>query len=297
MSLFKKRKKQKQEEINIDLISPSESIIEEKPVEEKKDNIEDLLKNKSTEELTDESIYIFNKIVNKNDRIITEYYTIKILSRIGLKNMDFNLQMLSIDKNVNRIKKEIFDLTRIISNIKTGLELEREGVLMIYNQVKELFAFQNGVFNQLSEINSVSYGHLKISTVSVTINKTHEELEKLYNNICEELKGFTSFEAASEYIYYNSGDFIDKLINTFVQYVKESGNEDYIKQYDRKYFLPSDVVISLEIKEWIDLYNRLKFVLRLMNKNNKITFISYQELFDAFEAKYAILMMRADKNR
>ena len=38
MSLFKKRKKQKQEEINIDLISPSESIIEEKPVEEKKDN-------------------------------------------------------------------------------------------------------------------------------------------------------------------------------------------------------------------------------------------------------------------
>ena len=297
MSLFKRRKKQKQEEINIDLISPSESIIEEKPVEEKQETTEDLLKDKSNEELTDELIYIFNKIVNKNDRIITEYYTIKILSRIGLKNMDFNLQMLSIDKNVNRIKKEIFDLTRIIANIKTGLELEREGVLMIYNQVKELFAFQNGVFNQLSEINSVSYGHLKISTVSVTINKTHEELEKLYNNICEELKGFTSFEAASEYIYYNSGDFIDKLINTFVQYVKESGNEDYIKQYDRKYFLPSDVVISLEIKEWIDLYNRLKFVLRLMNKHNKITFISYQELFDAFEAKYAILMMRADNNR
>ena len=70
----------------------------------------------------------------------------------------------------------------------------------------------------------MSYGHLKISTVSVTINKTTEELEKLYNNINEELKTFTSFEEASEYIYYNSGDFIDKLINSIVAWVKETGN-------------------------------------------------------------------------
>ena len=63
-----------------------------------------------------------------------------------------------------------------------------------------------------------------------------------------------------------------KLINTFVMYVKESGNEEYIRLYDRKYFLPSDVVISLDVKEWVELYNKLKFVLRLMNKNNKTTF-------------------------
>ncbi len=297
MGLFRKKKKQMKEEINIDIISSNENLLEETQADEVKDYQHDFLKEKTNEQLIDESIYIFNKIVNKNDRIITEYYTIKILSRIGLKNIDFNLQMLSIDKNVNRIKKEIFDITRIITNIKTGLELQREGVLMLYNQVNELFTFQKGVFNQLSEINSVSYGHLKISTVSVTINKSHEELEKLYNNICEELKGFTTFEGAAEYIYYNSGDFIDKLINTFIQYVKDSSNEEYIKQYDRKYFLPSDVVISLEIKEWIELYNRLKFVLRLMSKHNKISLISYQQLFDKFEAKYAILMMRADNNR
>ena len=79
--------------------------------------------------------------------------------------------------------------------------------------------------------------------------------------------------------------------------MKESGNQDFINSYDRKYFLPSDVVISLEINEWIELYNKLKFVLRMMNKNNKTTFLSYQELFDTFEAKYAILMMRTDSQR
>ena len=35
----------------------------------------------------------------------------------------------------------------------------------------------------------------------------------------------------------------------------------------------------------------------MMNKNNKTTFLSYQELFDTFEAKYAILMMRTDSQR
>ena len=297
MGLFRRKKNKKQEEIKIDLYQENDSVVEEKNIELKQNNIEDRLNNKSDEELIDEAIFTFNKILSKNDRIITEYYTIKILSRIGLKNMDFNLQMLSMEKNVNRIKKDCFDLNRIINQLKNGLNYEREGIVKIYNDVNDLFAFQNGLINQLNEVNSISYGHLKISTVSVTINKTHEELEKLYLNICNELKPFTTFEEASEYIYYNSGEFIDKLINTFVMYVKESGNEEYVRLYDRKYFLPSDVVISLDVKEWVELYNKLKFVLRLMNKNNKTTFLSYQELFDIFEAKYAILMMRADNNR
>lgn len=297
MGLFKRKKNKKQEEIKIDLYQENDSVVEENNIENNQSDTNTQLNNKTDEEIIDETIFTFNKILSKNDRIITEYYTIKILSRIGLKNMDFNLQMLSMEKNVNRIKKDCFDLNRIISQLKNGLNYEREGILKLYNDVNDLYAFQNGLINQLNEVNSTSYGHLKISTVSVTINKTHEELEKLYLNICNELKPFNTFEEASEYIYYNSGDFIDKLINTFVMYVKESGNEEYIKQYDRKYFLPSDVVISLDIKEWIELYNRLKFVLRLMNKSNKTTFLSYQELYDTFEAKYAVLMMRADNNR
>ena len=296
MGLFKRKKKQKEEQIKIEILNETDIISDEINNKEEQ-NIVDPTVNKSDEQLLDELFFIFSKIESKNDRITTEYYTIKILSRIGLKNIDFNIQMLSMEKKVNRIKRDCFDLSRIINQIKNGLTYEREGIIKLYNQVNELFAFQNGLFNQLDEINSVSYGHLKISTVSVTINKSHEELEKLYNNICQELKEFTSFEETAEYIFYNSGDFIDNLINTFVKYVKESGNQDFINSYDRKYFLPSDVVISLEINEWIELYNKLKFVLRMMNKNNKTTFLSYQELFDTFEAKYAILMMRTDSQR
>ena len=296
MGLFKRKKKVKEEEIKIDFYQEKDIVnedINDEPVEEKID----LTINKSDEELLDELIFVFNKITSKNDRIITEYYTIKILSRIGLKNMDFNLQMMSMEKNVNKIKKECFDLNRIINQIKAGLKCNRDEIVKLHKQVNDLFAFQNGLFNQLNEVNSTSYGHLKISTVSVTINKTHEELEKLYYNICNELRSFTTFEEAAEHIYYNSGEFIDNLINNFIKNIKENGNQEQIELYDRKYFISSDVIISLEIKEWIELYNRMKNVLRIMKKNNKLSFINFQELFDVFEAKYAILMMRADNNR
>ena len=296
MGLFKRKKKVKEEEIKIDFYQEKDIVnedINDEPVEEKID----LTINKSDEELLDELIFVFNKITSKNDRIITEYYTIKILARIGLKNMDFNLQMMSMEKNVNKIKKECFDLNRIINQIKAGLKCNRDEIVKLHKQVNDLFAFQNGLFNQLNEVNSTSYGHLKISTVSVTINKTHEELEKLYYNICNELRSFTTFEEAAEHIFYNSGEFIDNLINNFIKNIKENGNQEQIELYDRKYFIPSDVIISLEIKEWIELYNRMKNVLRIMKKNNKLSFINFQELFDVFEAKYAILMMRADNNR
>ena len=296
MGLFKRKKRLKEEKINIQIFQENNiddvDIIEE----QNNDNI-DLLDKKTDEELLDELIFVFNKITSKNDRIITEYYTIKILARIGLKNMDFNLQMMSMEKNVNRIKKDCFDINRLITQIKAGLKCDRLEIEKLYKQVNDLYAFQNGLLNQLNEVNSTSYGHLKIATVSVTINKTHEELEKLYYSICNELKSFTSFDEAAEFIFYNSGEFIDNLINTFIKYIKESGNSEYIEMYDRKYFLPSDVVISLDVKEWIELYNRLKFILKIMKKYDKLSFIGYQELFDTFEAKYAILMMKTDNNR
>lgn len=297
MGLFNKKKNKKKEEILIDINFNKADNINEKDITQN-ENV-DIRKEVvlSDNKLKSSIINTYNIIISKNDRIIHEYYIIKILSRIGLKNMDFNIQLMSIDKNVNRLKKDCFDLSRIINNIKTGLKIETDELNKLYKQVNDLSAFQKGLLNQLNEINNMSYGHLKISTVSVTINKTTEELEKLYNNINEELKTFTSFEEAAEYIYYNSGDFIDKLINSIVSWIKETGNIELINTYDRKYFIPSDVVISLDIKEWIDLYNKLKFVIKIISKYRKETLILYKQLFDQFEAKYAILMMRTDNNR
>ncbi len=298
MSLFGRKKNKRTEEINLNINLNNDVLFEQETIKVEKENKDTKKENiKTDEQITTETINIFNQILNKNKNIIKEYYICKILSRVGLKDLDFNLQVITMDKHVNKLKKDCFDLSRILDNVKIGLKLEKEKLLQLYNQVNDLKAFQSGLYNQLIEINNSSYGHLKISTVSVTINKNNEELEVLYNNIAQELKGFKSFEEAAEFIYYNSGDFIMNMVNSYINYIKESNNVDYISMYDKNYFLNSDVIISLEIKEWIELYNKLKFVLKLMSKYDNNIYIECHQLFNIFEAKYAILMMRTERRR
>lgn len=293
MGLFKffnKNKEKKQEQINLnfeeqkteELISINTFQKEEKVIV------------KTDDELRKEIVFKFNKINRKNEFVIKEYFTCKLLSRVGLRDLDFNLQVVAIDKHINRIKKDCFELTRVIETIKAGLTFETEQLIAINKQLDDLQAFQVGVLNLLSEITNSGYGNLKISTVTVTMNKSNEELEILYNNISSELKHYKSFDEASEVIYYNSGDFLDNLVNCFLNYVKGTGNSDYIITYDKKYFLGGDAVISLEIKEWIDLYNKLKYVLKFIGNYEPISYKKCHELFDVFEAKYAILMMRTE---
>lgn len=286
---FSKKKESKQETIELNFQEEKVEIeeIKEKKVEEKKIIKTDL-------ELEKEILYKFNKVIRKNDSVIREYYICKLLSRVGLRDLDFNLQVASIDNHINRIKKDCFELTRITENIKSGLTFASERLEIINKQLDDLQAFQVGVLNLLAEITNTGFGNLKISTVTVTINKTNEELEILYNNISEELKNYKSFSEASEVIYYNSGDFLDNLVNCFINYVLGTGNSDYITMYDKKYFLNGDAVISLEIKEWIDLYNKLKYVLKFIGNYDAIQYEKCHKLFDVFEAKYSILMMRTE---
>ncbi len=292
MGLFKKKKNKRTEEINLNI-----NIDNDLSMEDNKKEMNSNFNLKSSDQLIDEIITNFKNVLNKNNQIIKDYYMCKIFSRVGLKDLDFNLQVITMDKHVNKLKRECFELSRIIDNIKLGVELPIEQLIKIDNQVTELKAFQSGLFNQLIEINNASYGHLKITTVNVTINKSNQELEKLYNNISKELKDFKNFNDASDYIYFHSGDFVSEIVNNIVNCVKETNNEDYIFQYDKKYFIESDEIISLEYKEWIDLYNKCKFVLRLLKNYKTINYLNCIEQFDTLEAKYAILMMDAERNQ
>lgn len=294
MWFFKKKKEKNKEEINLNI-----NILEDNfDFEDDQNNEENNELNEISEEkLIEEILTDFNTITNKNVKMIREFYICKIFSRVGLKDLEFNLQIISIDKNVNRIKKDCFYLSRVIDNIKVGVKIEKEELIKINKQVKDLRAFQNGVMEHLVELNNGSYGHLKISTVTVTINKKNEELEALYNSICKEISVFKSFEEASEFIYYNSGDFIEYIVKRYIDCVIETSNNDLINLYNKSYFLPSDAVISLDIKEWIDLYNKLKFVIKQLAKYKTISYPSCYDLFTIFEAKYAILMMRTEKSK
>lgn len=290
MGLFKRKKEKTKEEINLVIKNVDDELFSQNIQEQEK-----IVEKKSTAQLENDIISNYQSIISKNEKMMKDYYICKIFSRVGLRDLEFNFQIISIDKNVNRIKKECFNIKRKADLLQAGLKLNESEVEMLHKQVLDLKAFQIGVMEQLTELNNGSFGHLKISTVTVTINKSIEELEVLYNSITNEVGQYKSFDEASEYIYYNSGEFIENIVNSFINCVKETTNEELVGMYNKLYFLPSDAVISLDVKEWIELYNKLKFVLKQIVKYNTVSYTRCYDLFNIFEAKYAILMMRSER--
>lgn len=289
MGLFKKKIK-KHEEINITF---NENNINDDYQESKEEKVEEKII--PNEEMIQTIKSKYNNISRKNTRVIHDYYICKILSRVGIKDLDFNIQVISLDKHINKIKRECFYISHFIDNLNVGYSPSSEELKKYYEQVKDAEDFQIGLLNQLNEINNNSYSYLRMSTVTVCLNKTNEELEELYNNIANELEGFKSFDEASEFIYYNSGTFIDSMIGLLVHYVEMSKINPQIETFTWNYFLPSDVVISLDYNEWIELYNKVKFAMKKIIKYDENKYQKLHEIVAQFESKYAILMMNFDR--
>ncbi|MFA6628048.1 MAG: hypothetical protein WCT17_05920, partial [Bacilli bacterium] len=73
-------------------------------------------------------------------------------------------------------------------------------------------------------------------------------------------------------------------------------NLRYIKAYPSHYFIKSDVVITLSFPEWIELYNRVKFVMKSAVDVNLAHCINFRQVFDQFELRYLILMMNLERS-
>ena len=87
--------------------------------------------------------------------------------------------------------------------------------------------------------------------------------------------------------------FVKEMVSDF----KLTGNSDYINKYTYSFFLNSDVVITLDINEWIELYNKVKFAYKSLANIEIDAYLRLKEKYDYFEAIYTILQMQSEISR
>lgn len=287
MGLFKKFKKKKTEVIDLNLMN--QIINEEKEIEK------EVLISNTKEEKIEENIDL-NIILKKNKEIskdfeltLHEYFTCKIFSRVALKDNEFNAQLIEIDKYINTIKRSMYEIDRLIEGYKRDNNLD---LININNKLNDLYLYEKNIKSRFLEMNNSYYGHIKMSTISVCMNKDNESLERFYESIHAFLLKYKGFTEAAEDIYYSSGDFLVDLVSSLVMCIKETRREDYIKKYNFNYFLDSDVIITLEVKEWINLFAKIRFAMKLIQNIEMDKYLNFKFKFDHFEMIYTILMMR-----
>ena len=289
-----KKKSEKIEEISVDLSSlnkkeekANEEVLEERTIikKEKQEDIEvnflDVIKN-------------LNTAKSQISPIMHEYYISKIFSRVALEEKEFKMQVLELDKQIEKITNDIKDLERSIDFYKKVNNKIDEEELRIKTRVDKLLLTQKAIKQRFLDINNLYYTHLKITTVNVCINKTNDQLEAFYNLINDIIKKHKNITDAAYNLYYSSGDFLVSFVKELIECVKLTNNTDYIRKYNYSFFLDADAIITLEISEWIDLYNKIKFAFKSLSNIEIDAYLRIKEKYNYFEAIYTILMMQSE---
>ncbi len=303
MGLFKKKNKKKAEIIDLSEFNKIEEEQNKKYLESKVNFVNETISisiNKSSlsgnEVVESKETIDFNSIIKKQkeinvdfETILHEYYLCKIFSRVALKDNEFNAQLIEIDKYVNTIKRKMHEIERMIDAYRRDITLD---INDIYNAVSSLLVYEKNIKSRFLEMNDLYYGHIKMSTLSVCLNKDDEGLEKFYESIHNFLSKYKDLTEAAEDIYYSSGDFLVDIVKKIVICIKESRRKELIEKYKFSFFLESDVIITLDIKEWINLFNKIRFSMKLIQDAEMDKYLIIKEKYDYLEVIYSILMMR-----
>ena len=294
MGLFRRKKTEVIDLEKLNLIEEEQ----EKNFFEEKMTIVSEKNNQLNNEKEEIALLDFNQVLkcqkeinNDFEAILHEYYICKIFSRVALKDSEFNAQLIEINKYINTIKRKMYNIERMLESYKRNGE-DALTLDELDKSIKDALTYEKIIKSRFKEINDSYYGHIKMTTLSVCLNKGNEGLEKFYESIHSFLSKFRGLTEAAEYIYYSSGDFLTDLVHQLVACIHYCSKGNYDKKYSYEYFLDSEVIITLDIKEWIDLFNKIRFAVKLIQDIEMDKFLSLKEKYDHLETIYAILMMR-----
>lgn len=237
----------------------------------------------------------YKKVKKSNYELINEYLLCKIFSKVVLKDKDFNKNIEALDIHIQKVKKEYEQLQKVMNDFHDNI-IDENTYLEVYDKIRSIEAFNRNIKDILLEVKNQHFNLLKIATVNVCLNKSNQDLEILYENLNNFLNDYKNLKEASEYIFYNSGSVILDVVETIISRVSKSKNKEHLKTYDINYFLKSDVVITLDYSEWIELFNKIKFTIKIISDGSLDKDKQLKDKFNAFEMRYLILMMNLETN-
>lgn len=238
----------------------------------------------------------YRYLQRENEEIMNAYYVCNIFSFIATKDSDYGHQMKAIDKHIKRLQ----DLHQAVADrliaLKTMDNPAQEELEDLFDKVKEISLFHQGISNIIDDARKKYFNHLKIATLNACMNRKNIELEKIYRGLSSFLKDYKSLEEAANTIFYSSGEMIQGMVKALIQALELHRDPRYIRAYPFHYFLHSDVVITLTNAEWIDLYNKIRFVMKSASDANLSHCLEFRKYFDVFKIKYLILMMNLERS-
>lgn len=219
-----------------------------------------------------------------------DYSFLKLFSLAATKDRDYNDYMNNLKKDISKClgsykkfsdKLELLDYEELTSDELDSLSLELNDFLNAVDDIDY----------EVRNIKGKYYYQLRMSSYSICSDKSAKEINQLDKDIKDLIKNYKHINEAYDVIYYNSGELIVNTINALVECISNSKNENLKKQYDYKYFLNTDAVVALDFNEWIALFTKMKYVMRISKNTELFNYLKFRELYNELEKRYVLMLI------
>lgn len=235
-----------------------------------------------------EKIILITKYLNnelpKIDKLIRDYLLLKMYKYIAKRDEYYNKDVFTIEKLLNRLKKDYLDTSKDMSLLKQKEFVSKEEIDIIYDKTLFLIDFVEGLQKDILNFQKKYYKEFKMLYYFTIQDKTNQEIEKIILKIDEEVKKFKNIKEASDYYIFNSGKEITDLINEIL-YVNKYG-----VKLDYHYFIKNDAIISFSYPEWLELMSKFQYVFSKL-KNKVALTTKFNELYSVIEIRFLIILI------
>lgn len=284
------QKNQKQEEVQTEEVKHTNDFVEEEKTEPATMQNEVIV----TKEIVQTEYKSFLTLFQQTSK---RYYIILYLTLAKEASKTFKDRI----KVLQDATKELFLTEVYLSKAMDRIEYEllppkelMEEIFQSMHKTKQMIALLQ---EEMTEFERLYYRDIKIATMSTLIEKSYMEVQTAYKDQQTLLKDFKTLQEAAEYIYFHSGELIYQTLESLITCIQQSKQFKSKTPINMQYFLPSDVILTLTLPEWLNLFSKIRYILRQSAELHPLSYAQFKLLYRQLETRFLILMLYMEKTK
>lgn len=230
------------------------------------------------------NIKLFNDMKEEVNSIDKELLIIKILA-LCTKDQD---QIELVNFIINRRQE-------LISDIDKYLKVNDEGdYRWLKNKIKNDFQLVMELFKEQEERANNCF---RYASIVILYHKTMDELLDFYEQVKEILDKFPTTADAAEYLIFHTGADLTDFMGMLIRYIKEEEKGKLKNLISIKYLEEHQTVLTLSLKEWIDIFNHLEYSLRYLTPVPTKSYRNLKLKYDKLQLYYFIIISSRNCSR
>lgn len=188
----------------------------------------------------------------------------------------------------NRKSELASDITKY-SNVNSEGDFRwlHNKILNDYRLVMELYKEQEEKINTC----------FRYASIIILNHKDEDALLDFYEKVKSILDKFTTTTEAAEYLIFHTGGELTDFMGSLIKYVKEEEQGKMKKIIPIKYLEDHQTILTLTLKQWIDIFNHLEYSLKYLTPNKNKSYRNLKLQYDKLQLYYFIIISSRNCNR